>query len=92
MGQYVGLTLALCVSGSVFLNVAQKSVAALLPPETSLDTVRAMIQGTDKKVLLDQPVQLQQEILVATVNAIQNTYIVSILGAALTVVATLFLK
>ncbi|EPE25899.1 MFS general substrate transporter [Glarea lozoyensis ATCC 20868] len=92
MGQYLGLTVSLCVSGSVFLNVAQKTVAALLPPETPLQIVRAIIQGTDQTLLLAQTIQVQQEILVAVVDAIKNTYIVSLLGAALTVVATLLLK
>jgi hypothetical protein len=92
MGQYVGLTVSLCISGSVFLNVAQKTVAALLPSGTPLQMVRAIIQGTDKTLLLAQTIQVQQEILVAVVNAIKNTYIVSLLGAALTVVATLLLK
>ncbi|KFY79698.1 hypothetical protein V499_01343 [Pseudogymnoascus sp. VKM F-103] len=92
MAQYVGLTVALCVSGSLFLNVAQKSVAALLPPSTPLETVRAIIQGTDKQSILAQTIEVQQKIMVVVVDAIKNTYIVSLLGAALTVVATLLLK
>ena len=92
MGQYVGLTVALCVSGSVFLNVAQKSVAALLPPGTPLETVRAIIQGTDKQALLAQTMEVQKKILVVVVDAIKNTYIIGLLGAALATVATLLLK
>jgi riboflavin transporter FmnP len=92
MGQYVGLTVALCVSGSVFLNVAQKSVAAILPLGTPLETVRAVIQGTDKQMLFSQTGEVQQKIMALVVDAINNTYIVSLLGAALTIVATLLLK
>jgi hypothetical protein len=92
MAQYVGLTVALCVSGSVFLNIAQKSVAALLPPGTPLKVVRAMIQGTDKQTLLAQTIEVQQRILIVVLDAVKNTYIVGLLGAALTVVATLLLK
>lgn len=92
MGQYVGLTVALCVSGSVFLNVAQKSVAALMPPGTPLETVRAIIQGTDKQTILAQTIEVQQKIIIVVIDAIKNTYIVSLLGAVLTIAATLLLK
>lgn len=88
----MGLTVALCVSGSVFLNVAQKTVAALLPPGTSLQTVRAIVQGTDTQTLLKQSPEVQAQILLMIVNAVKNVYIISLLGAALVVVATLFLK
>jgi hypothetical protein len=92
MAQYVGLTVALCVSGSVFLNVAQKSVSSLLPVGTPLETVRAIIQGTDKKALLSLTKDVQQRIVVVIVDAIKNTYIVSLFGAILTIVATSMLK
>jgi hypothetical protein len=92
MGQYVGLTLALCTSGSIFLNLAQSKVAALLPGGTPVLEIRAMIQGVDKAGLAALSEDLRGQILDAVLASIQATYPVSIFGGALVIVATVLLK
>jgi hypothetical protein len=92
MGQYVGLTLALCIEGSIFNNYGQRYVAALLPAGTPIEVVRAVIQGVDTTILAAQTEETRLAILEAVVQAIRKTYPVTIAAGCLMFGATLMLK
>ena len=92
MGQYVGLTLALCIEGAIFSNLAQNSVSDLLPAGTPIEVVRAVIQGIDTKILAEQSPETRLLILDSVVEAIKMTYPITITAGCLMVVATLLLK
>lgn len=63
MGQYVGLTLALCIEGAIFSNFAQRYVGVLLPAETPIEVIRAVIQGVDVSILATQSSETRVRIL-----------------------------
>jgi len=92
MGQYVGITLALCIEGSIFNNYGQRYVTALLPPGTPIEVVQAVIQGIDTTILAAQTEETRLAILEAVVEAIRKTYPVTIAAGCLMFAATLMLK
>lgn len=92
MGQYTGLTLALCISGAIFNNFAQNYVTELLPAGTPIEIIRAVIQGVDHTFLATQSAETRLLILEAVVESIKKTYPVPVAAGCLMIVATLFLK
>lgn len=92
MGQYVGLTLALCMSGAIFNNLSLKYVAELLPPGTPTEVVRYVIQGIDTVTLQEQSEETKIKILEAIVKAISKTFPISITAGVAMIAATLLLK
>lgn len=92
MGQYVGLTLALCIEGAIFSNYAQRYVAALLPEGTPIEVIRSVIQGIDPGILANQSEEIRLAVKVAVVETIRKTYIGTIAAGCLMLLATLFLK
>lgn len=92
MGQYVGLTLALCIEGAIFANYRQRYVAALLPEGTPIDVVQSVIQGIDTEVLAAQTEETRYLIKAVVVEAIKKTYPGTIAAGCLMLVATLMLK
>lgn len=92
MGQYVGLTLALCIEGAIFSNYGQRYVAALLPKGTPIEVVRSVIQGIDTGILAAQTDETRELIKEAVVAAIKKTYPGTIAAGCLMLIATLMLK
>jgi hypothetical protein len=92
MGQYVGLTLAICIAGAIFNNYAQNSVAAILPADTPIETVRALIEGIDKEFLAKLSEKMRTAVLEAVVDSIKKAYAISIAAGALMIGVTLLLK
>jgi hypothetical protein len=92
MGQYIGLTLALCMSGAIFNNLSQQYVTPLLPPGTPPNIVRTIIQDIDTTILQEQTEEARLEILEAIIKSIIRTYPISITAGAAMVAATLLLK
>ncbi|KAH9208644.1 hypothetical protein DL95DRAFT_414595 [Leptodontidium sp. 2 PMI_412] len=92
LGQYTGLTLALCISGALFNNFAQNYVTMLLPPGTPIEITRSVIQGLDDTFLATQNPETRLLVLEAVVESIKKTYPVTIAVGCLMIVATLFLE
>jgi hypothetical protein len=90
-GQYFGIVFALTVSGAIFQNLAQDKIAALLPPGTPIDEIRAAVQGLGD-VLNAQTQKTRAKVLHALIDSIHSVWPVSISGAALMVATILFLK
>ena len=90
-GQITGITLSLAISTSVFINQASDKISAILPDE-SLSVIRGFIAGAESAVFQDQAASQQHRILEAIVSTIDNVFIMVIVGGALAVVLSLFMK
>lgn len=91
MGQYFGITLGLTICGAIFQNLAQKKVSAALPPGTSIDDIRAAIQGLGD-VFSNQDPRTNERVLEAIVWSVTRTYALAMAAGAAALLATLLLN
>lgn len=90
MGQYLGITVGLTVSGAIFQNLAFNRVSAVLPAGTSADDVKAAIQGLED-TLASVDAITRREVLLAIVSAVNSTYTLAIAAGAVALVSTILL-
>ncbi|KAK1770262.1 major facilitator superfamily domain-containing protein [Phialemonium atrogriseum] len=90
MGQYLGITVGLTVSGAIFQNLAFNRVSAVLPAGTSADDVKAAIQGLED-TLASVDAITRREILLAIVSAVNSTYTLAIAAGVVALVSTILL-
>ncbi|KAF4631405.1 hypothetical protein G7Y89_g6727 [Cudoniella acicularis] len=89
--QFLGITIALAIANSIFLNQSQTSISAILP-NVPLSEIQAAITGARSDFF--QTLSGDAKILVigAIVNAISKTYILVITAGALVVVLSFMMK
>jgi hypothetical protein len=89
--QVTGVTIALAIANSIFLNGSQEKIAAILP-----DAPRAQIEnaiaGSGSAFLRTLPAELQRRVLEAVVSSQSETYILVITAGALVLVLSLLMK
>ena len=89
--QISGVTIALAIANSVFLNDSQKSIQAILP-----DVPRAQIQqaiaGAGSAFFHNLSGTVREEVLSAIVTAMSKTYILVVTAGALVTVLSLLMK
>lgn len=90
-GQITGLTIAIAIANSVFLNGAQDNIAKILP-DIPRQQVQAAIAGTGSKFVQSLPAEMRDQVLNAIVEAMSKTYILVITAGAVAVIASLGLK
>ena len=90
-GQISGVTIALAIANSIFLNNSQKSLEAILPT-TPPAVIQAAIAGAGSNFVKGLSATVREEVLAAIVSAISKTYILVITAGALTVVLSLAMK
>ena len=90
-GQITGVTIAISIANSVFLNGAQDRIAVILPNKTR-EEIQGAIAGTGSQFVKDQPLEVQAKVVEAIVEAISKTYILIITAGAVAIVASVFLK
>lgn len=90
-GQITGLTIAISIANSVFLNGAQRNISKILP-NIPREQVQTAIAGTGSAFVQTLPVELRDEVLNAIVEAMSKTYILIITAGAMTVLGSLGLK
>ena len=91
LGQTAGITLALAISNSIFLNRAESSIRKILPlvPEGQ---VRAAIAGSSADFVESLDPDIRQQVIEAIVDAVGRTYILLITAGALVTVLSLIMK
>ncbi|ERF71951.1 hypothetical protein EPUS_06510 [Endocarpon pusillum Z07020] len=87
----LGLTLTLSISNSVFVNVATKMVATVLP-RLNRTQVQAAIAGTDAHVFQTLMDDERMRCLDAITYALSRIYIMLIVGAATSLVFAMLMK
>ncbi|OBT66391.1 hypothetical protein VE03_04914 [Pseudogymnoascus sp. 23342-1-I1] len=89
--QITGITIAISIANSVFLNGAENGIAALLP-DVPRDQIQSAITGVGSKFVQSLPAEMRQQVLDAIIEAMSKTYVVCITAGALAVVLSFFLK
>jgi len=89
--QVTGITIALAIANSVFLNKSQTGIEKILPGVPVAD-IQAAIAGAGSQFVDSLSESVKQEVLKAIVSAMSKTYILVITGGSLVVVLSAFMK
>jgi MFS family permease len=89
--QVSGVTIALAIANSVFLNKAQTSIEAILP-SVPLADIQAAIGGAGSTFVKSLPETVQFEVLQAIVDAMSKTYVLIVTAGALVFVLSFAMK
>lgn len=89
--QIGGITLALAIANTIFLNQSTNKIAAILP-NVPIATVQGAISGAGGSFFQTLSEVDRTKVLEAIVASIDNTYIMVIAGGALSVILSLFMK
>jgi Major Facilitator Superfamily len=89
--QILGITMALAIANTVFLNDAARKIAVILP-NAPVQEVKAAIAGVGSSFFNTLSPDVRQNVLHAIVKAMDNVYILVVTAGALTVILALFMK
>jgi MFS family permease len=89
--QVSGVTIALAIANSVFLNKSQEGIQKILPGVPVSD-IQAAIAGAGSQFVDSLSDGVKLEVLKAIVSAMSKTYILVITGGSLVVVLSAFMK
>ncbi|KAL5347343.1 hypothetical protein ACLOAV_007654 [Pseudogymnoascus australis] len=89
--QITGITIAIAIANSVFLNGAEEGISKLLP-DVPRDQIQSSIVGVGSKFVQSLPVAMRQQVLDAIIEAMSKAYVLCITAGALAIVLSLFLK
>jgi MFS family permease len=89
--QVSGVTIALAIANSVFLNKSQKGIQAILP-DVPLKEIQSAIAGAGSSFVNGLSDTVKQEVLVAIVSAMSKTYVLVITAGSLVTVLSLAMK
>lgn len=89
--QVSGVTIALAIANSIFLNGSKEKIGAILP-NTTPDQIQSAIAGAGSKFVESLPVELQARVLRAIVDSQSETYILVITAGAMVLLLSLFMK
>jgi len=90
-GQVAGITLALTISNSVFLNQATRRITGILP-HASKSTIQEAILGSGTSFFLGLTSAERTDVLLAIMRSINETFILVITASALSLVLSCFMK
>ena len=91
LAQFLGITMALAIANSIFLNESTKRIAQVLPNMPQSD-IKAAIEGAASGFVNSLDPQTKIQVLGAIVKAIDKTYILVITAGSLVSVLSLFMK
>ena len=86
-----GLTIAISVANSLFLNEAERGIRVVLP-QLSKAQIQASIAGLGSHFVKTLPENTQEKVLDAIVDGLNKTYVLVIVGGGVAIVGSLFLK
>ena len=89
--QVSGVTIALAIANSVFLNKSQSSIQAILP-DVPKQQIQQAIAGAGSEFFYALSGTVRQEVLHAIVAAMSKTYILVITAGSLVLVLSLLMK
>ncbi|KAG4223466.1 hypothetical protein PC116_g28068 [Phytophthora cactorum] len=91
IGQISGVTLALVISNSVFLNESTNKIADILP-DMPRSVVQQAVSGVGGDLFRNLNSDQRQRVLNAIIESIDNTFILVITASALSLVLSVFMK
>jgi MFS family permease len=89
--QISGVTIALAIANSVFLNKSQSGIQAILPGVPTAEIQQA-IAGAGSQFFYNLSGTVRQEVLAAIISAMSKTYILVITAGSLVIVLSMFMK
>ncbi|KAF2823433.1 putative MFS drug efflux transporter [Ophiobolus disseminans] len=89
--QFLGVTIALAIANTVFLNQSADGIQKILP-EMPHEDIQAAIEGAASDFVKSLSPDLQKRVLGAIVDAISTTYALVIAAGALVTVLSLVMK
>lgn len=92
IAQIAGITLALVLANSAFLNLAIQKISAILPPGTPLSTVQATITGTGSALIRSLDKEVQERVLHAIIESMSKVYYFALAGAVVGFLVALGMK
>ena len=90
-GQIGGITLSLAIATSTFVNQASNKIALILP-DAPASAIHGTVAGVGASFFQAQTAADQHEILLAIVSSIDHIYIMVMVGGAVAVLLSLFMK
>ena len=90
-GQISGITLSLAIATSAFVNEASRKIELIIP-DAPRSLIQATIAGARTAFFQDQNATHQSQILEAIVSTIDHIYIMVLIGGALAVTLSVFMK
>ena len=90
IAQSLGIVVSLGIAGAIFQNRAVGLIAQLLP-SLDLEALRGAVAGTNSNLLQTLPKSSQGPVLVAIVSALDDVYVLVMVGGAVTVLLSCFL-
>lgn len=91
LAQIGGMVIALTLSNTIFLNVAQQKIGAVLPG-TSPELIKSAISGTSSAFLRTLDPDKQAQVLHAIVGALSKTYTLVMTSGAVGLVLSMLMK
>ncbi|KAH9208866.1 major facilitator superfamily domain-containing protein [Leptodontidium sp. 2 PMI_412] len=89
--QVSGVTIALAIANTVFLNKSQAAISAILP-DVPTAVIQAAITGAGSAFVATLSNAVKREVLAAIVTSMSKTYILVITAGALTTLLSLAMK
>ncbi|TAQ86103.1 hypothetical protein B7494_g5573 [Chlorociboria aeruginascens] len=89
--QVGGVTIALAIANSIFLNDSQKSISALLPNVPQAEIQQA-IAGAGSDFVKNLSDEVREQVLNAIVTAMSKAYILVMVAGALAIVLSVLMK
>jgi MFS family permease len=91
LAQFVGITLSLALANAILLNEGQSEIQGLLP-NVPLADIQGAILGARSDLVRSLAPDVQRRVLGAIVSAIDKTYILVMVGGALTIALSLVMR
>ncbi|KUI67396.1 Putative HC-toxin efflux carrier TOXA [Cytospora mali] len=91
LAQFAGITFALAIANTVFLNDSKTAIARILP-DVPLSDIQAAMLGASSDFVKSLDPEQQTAVLKAVVSAIDKTYVLVIAAGSLVAVLSFFMK
>lgn len=91
LAQFAGITIALAIGNTVFLNSSETRISQILPT-VPLEEIKIAIEGAGSSFVQSLSPDLRDQVLGAIAGSIAKTYILVIAAGSLVVVLSLLMK
>ncbi len=90
-GQITGITIAIAIANTVFINKSESGIQAILP-NVPLDQIQGAIAGVGSSLVQSLSDDQRTQVINVIVDSIGKTYFVGLTGGALAIVLSLGMK
>lgn len=91
LAQFLGITIALAIANSIYLNYSETKIAEILP-NVSNSEIQALMEGVSGNFLDTLTARQKTQVLDVIVKAISKTYLLVVAGASMVVLLSFFMK